>query len=509
MANYAALVSPLSISGSRLTDGTANASGTVYFFQPGTNTPVNVYSNATATTIVTQPITLGEGGKLPTQYAAGVFTTQPVRILIQDAEGQTVTDSVFEPSTAGATGINNAGFTDSQLNAVLTKAYTSFGGQDWTYKESGGATERTVKEKFAEIHISVKDFGAVGDGVAIDTTAIQAAINRVKALGGGVVWFPPGTYLIDQALTLSSANGVSFIGAGLASTVIKSSHATANMFTLTTVKSITFQGFECQNTSTSTGSIFSITTATGVRFVDIGSDGVSLSSPGGFYRYGMNLVSCSYVTMHDCRILVISTDAAGRCMLTSNCGPINVVGGFYSANTYNWEFTNALTSLVTVGVTHNGGLLRVATTLTTSAGFTIVGGTGMAFSFESTTFPRIYFLNAYSSIASATSSAVGAAQTPSLTDGREVILTAASGGAGAVTVNAPAVLPAATANDVDLYWDFVFKNASGGAVTWTLNAVYVVNAAIPTTDGHTISVRFRWDRTTSKLREASRADTVT
>jgi hypothetical protein len=76
-------------------------------------------------------------------------------------------------------------------------------------------------------------------------------------------------------------------------------------------------------------------------------------------------------------------------------------------------------------------------------------------------------------------------------------------------VNAPAILPGTLSDDTNLYWDFVFKNAAGGAVTWTLNAVYVVNAAIPTTDAHTISVRFRWDRTTSKLRECSRSDTVT
>lgn len=43
-----------------------------------------------------------------------------------------------------------------------------------------------------EVPLTVKDFGAVGDGITDDTTAIQQAINTIGE--GGVVYFPPGTY---------------------------------------------------------------------------------------------------------------------------------------------------------------------------------------------------------------------------------------------------------------------------------------------------------------------------
>jgi parallel beta-helix repeat protein len=46
--------------------------------------------------------------------------------------------------------------------------------------------------------ISVKDFGATGDGITDDTTAIQAALA-----GGGTVYFPEGTYLTGSLAVYS------------------------------------------------------------------------------------------------------------------------------------------------------------------------------------------------------------------------------------------------------------------------------------------------------------------
>ena len=43
--------------------------------------------------------------------------------------------------------------------------------------------------------LSVKDCGAVGDGVTLDTKAIQTAIDSVAAQGGGMVEVPAGVYL--------------------------------------------------------------------------------------------------------------------------------------------------------------------------------------------------------------------------------------------------------------------------------------------------------------------------
>jgi hypothetical protein len=74
-----------------------------------------------------------------------------------------------------------------------------------TYSPAGsGAQNTTVETKLREF-VSVKDFGAVGDGVTDDTAAIQAAIDAAVLAGGGEVKFPPGKYIITDTIDLYNA----------------------------------------------------------------------------------------------------------------------------------------------------------------------------------------------------------------------------------------------------------------------------------------------------------------
>ncbi len=60
-------------------------------------------------------------------------------------------------------------------------------------------------EAFAGIY-DVRKFGARGDGSAVDTSAINAAIEAAAAAGGGTVRFPAGTYLSYSIHLKSKAN---------------------------------------------------------------------------------------------------------------------------------------------------------------------------------------------------------------------------------------------------------------------------------------------------------------
>ena len=77
------------------------------------------------------------------------------------------------------------------------------------FTQSGtGAIQRTVENKLKDT-VSVKDFGAVGDGVADDTAAIQAAINA--ALPRGTVLFPEGVYNVSSTIVIDGTGTLSLI----------------------------------------------------------------------------------------------------------------------------------------------------------------------------------------------------------------------------------------------------------------------------------------------------------
>lgn len=81
-----------------------------------------------------------------------------------------------------------------------------------------GAINRPINLKLQEI-ISVKDFGAVGNGTTNDTAAINAAITYVSGLtNGGAVFFPVGVYAVTEinatSITAQFNKTVKLYGAG-------------------------------------------------------------------------------------------------------------------------------------------------------------------------------------------------------------------------------------------------------------------------------------------------------
>ncbi len=115
---------------------------------------------------------------------------------------QTVVDALgtaaFEDTTAFAT--------PADIAALVTN------GSSINATSSGGVTSRTLANRFAE-KINVKNFGAIGDGAADDTPAIQAAIN--SATSGCTIYFPAGFYKITAELNIPNTVIYRFIGDGM------------------------------------------------------------------------------------------------------------------------------------------------------------------------------------------------------------------------------------------------------------------------------------------------------
>lgn len=104
-----------------------------------------------------------------------------------------------------------------------------------------GSVLRTLKTKLQET-LSVKDFGATGDGVTDDTnsilTAINAGLNSKKS-----VYFPAGTYIVDTINIPMSTYAPRCIlyGAGKKSTFIKKKSGNTNpIFTFGSPTNVVF-----------------------------------------------------------------------------------------------------------------------------------------------------------------------------------------------------------------------------------------------------------------------------
>ena len=101
------------------------------------------------------------------------------------------------------------------------------------FVQSGtGAVERTVESKLQDV-VSVKDFGAVGDGVADDTAAIQAAID-FACTSHRALYFPSSKpafyYKITSPLTITKP--ISIYGEGPISTVLYAVGLTPGQYVL-------------------------------------------------------------------------------------------------------------------------------------------------------------------------------------------------------------------------------------------------------------------------------------
>jgi hypothetical protein len=95
------------------------------------------------------------------------------------------------------------------INEIVSDLAASSGSSLVGFQQAGsGAVARSAQTKLRET-VSVKDFGAVGDGVTDDTAAIQAAVAALSP--DGTLVFPYGTYAATQ-ITITKSLHISLLG---------------------------------------------------------------------------------------------------------------------------------------------------------------------------------------------------------------------------------------------------------------------------------------------------------
>ena len=152
-------------------NGNPLTGGLIYTYEAGTTTPLITYTSSNGLTANSNPIVLDSAGRVSNQVWLELST--PYKFVLKTSVGVTI------------------GTYDNLIGV-------------------GGITS-------AQGVVSVKDFGA-GAGAADDAPFIQAAIDFVDGLGGGVVYFPVGEYLM-QSQVIPKSNIV-YKGEGRSSSLV-------------------------------------------------------------------------------------------------------------------------------------------------------------------------------------------------------------------------------------------------------------------------------------------------
>ena len=84
------------------------------------------------------------------------------------------------------------------------------------FPDSGKKPDGMGPDVYANLFgvFNVKNYGAKGDGIADDAGAIAAVIAAVPRQGG-IVYFPPGIYLLNSSIVVNGRTNLTLLGAGV------------------------------------------------------------------------------------------------------------------------------------------------------------------------------------------------------------------------------------------------------------------------------------------------------
>ena len=257
--------------------GAINAGGSVAFYDTGTATPKTVYSDAALTTPLANPFTLDNAGR----FAGPVYAPNGERYAILERTSGAASIRTRDP----VWGVVEDPITDAPAATSYTPSHT-------------GAVSRTVQSKLDE-RVTFADFGAVGDGLTDDATAIQAALNY----GGKIFAGKNVTHRCDSVLTFGSDVELDLNGSTL---------DFSNMSLSTAYNFLSASGSEGAEVS-ATGNV-----AVGATSITVAAGDESAFTAGQWARLGSdNLFDASSTSIKEGELVQVESTASGTINLVS------------------------------------------------------------------------------------------------------------------------------------------------------------------------------------------------
>jgi parallel beta-helix repeat protein len=285
-------------------NGNVLSGGKIYTYQAGTTTPLATYTSNSESAFHTNPIILDAAGRVPSGGEIWLTLGVGYKFVLRTSTDVLIATYDNIPSSAQPPAANDAdsimyeqGYTVTAGSFVSGKIYriASVGTTNFTligavnntvgthFIATGAGTgtgtaelSQTVETKLRQT-VSVKDFGAVGDGVTDDTAAIQAALDAVSG-SGGVVVIPPSSsfYKVTNSLYPKSNTTITGYGAELRNT-------TASVFVM--IWALGAPGVANYLTNIS---VYGLTVDCNGTFIDCTGSGI-----GGSYCDNLRVIDCT------------------------------------------------------------------------------------------------------------------------------------------------------------------------------------------------------------------------
>jgi len=203
------------------------------------------------------------------------------------------------------------------------------------------------------VGVPVKMFGAKGDGVTDDTTAIQSAINSL-ANTGGTIYFGTGTYIISGTLNITTA-GIRLVGTGRPTTFIKTTSTTLSAISVSaSYVEIDSMGVLGPGSVTTSGAAIALVSAQGCKLTNLY---IAEMYQGILLNGSTNCLVqfCKIVDIYGTFLIEITGVLGGGCYIINNQFDPQFYGATYSMSSGFGAWTTSHTYSTGAVVSNGGG----------------------------------------------------------------------------------------------------------------------------------------------------------